>query len=114
MSVCGIFKVGLINSTSLTEQNRAVITLVHELGHSWAQPYMVYNWDKDISGVTDAERHNHYCGGYNKGLCVFRYGDNSTISNNYTYHNAYGVIWCEAHRQILLNQLMRKFRLPKN
>ena len=102
MNVACLFKKSIKTHAAnrgLTEESAVAITLAHELGHVWAQKLMV-------SESTDgAKAHQDYCGGYNEKNCVFRY-------DNYETHkilDTYGIVFCESHRQILFNQLFRKF-----
>jgi hypothetical protein len=113
VTICGVFKQALFVG-SLSYESFASIVMCHEIGHSWGQKQMVYKFDSDNDEngvpISDTERHNHFCSGSNKEDCVFRYYSNTSIlQNKYAQHDRYGIIWCESHRQIYLNQLMRKY-----
>ncbi len=89
------------NITTINSQGYATITLAHELGHIWANHYMM--------GTTSDESNAHqaFCTGKDECECIFRY-DN--LSNGWSRRiNTTGAKYCESHRQFILNQLIRKF-----
>ena len=113
LSVVGIFKKGMtwMVTPGTNINSVAAVTLVHELGHAWGQNQMAWKWNSNTP--SDLEIHTHYCTGYNKSRCVFN-TDFNLIRQNYRDYNAtgatsLGITWCESHKQIILNQLMRKF-----
>lgn len=114
LAVCGVFEDNLSAAwktltgqvpTTVQLQSIAVSSMAHEIGHAWAQDFM---YDKTAANPTNG--HNNLCGGYNKYNCVFRYGDDYNRWNKYIQN---GIIWCESHQQIIMNQLVRKPYQPQ-
>jgi hypothetical protein len=109
-SVIAIFKnsiekaLAVAGPTQTTVSQVALIVMAHEIGHAWAQPTMVYT-----SGAQEpATAHNTYCSGINVNECVFRYRTAIETKEKWNLYGEKGIIWCEAHQNLIMNQLLRK------
>lgn len=99
-----LFAKYIYNSASNSGTNlssNATMTLAHELGHVWSQSYMM--------GTTGnaGDQHGYYCAGYNYADCAFSYRSDNKLSITKFDNN--GIVFCEAHRHLMFNQLMRKY-----